>query len=108
PAAEGYAAELGLPQELGLVKNRYVGRTFINPGQGDRTAGVQRKLTVVPEVVRGRRVALVDDSLVRGTTTRYLTQVLREAGAVEVHVRIAPPGICTPATTVSTLQTAMN
>lgn len=91
PAAEGYATELGLPQELGLVKNRYIGRTFINPGQSDRTSGVKRKLTVVPEVVRGRRVALVDDSLVRGTTTRYLTQVLRDAGASEVHVRIASP-----------------
>lgn len=91
PAAEGYAAELGLPQELGLVKNRYVGRTFINPGVADRASGVQRKLTVVPEVVRGRRVALVDDSLVRGTTTRHLTHLLREAGASEVHVRIASP-----------------
>ncbi len=91
PAAEGYAAELGLPQELGLVKNRYVGRTFIRPGRDGRTAGVQRKLSVVPEVVRGRSVALIDDSLVRGTTMRHLTQILREAGATEVHVRIASP-----------------
>ncbi len=91
PAAEGYAAELGLPQELGLVKNRYVGRTFIRPGRDGRTAGVQRKLSVVPEVVRGRSVALIDDSLVRGTTMRHLTQILREAGATAVHVRIASP-----------------
>ncbi|MDA8344150.1 MAG: amidophosphoribosyltransferase [Thermaerobacter sp.] len=91
PAAEGYAAELGIPQELGLVKNRYVGRTFIRPGRDGRTAGVQRKLSVVPEVVRGRAVALIDDSLVRGTTMRHLTQILREAGATAVHVRIASP-----------------
>jgi amidophosphoribosyltransferase len=91
PAAEGYAAELGIPQELGLVKNRYVGRTFIRPGTDGRTAGVQRKLSVVPEVVRGRSVALIDDSLVRGTTMRHLTQILREAGATAVHVRIASP-----------------
>ncbi len=91
PAAEGYAAELLLPQELGLVKNRYVGRTFINPGQHSRESGVQRKLTVVAEVVRGRRVALIDDSLVRGTTMRHLTRLLRDAGAIEVHVRIASP-----------------
>ncbi len=91
PAAEGYATELGLPQELGLVKNRYVGRTFIHPAQRSRESGVQRKLTVVAEVVRGRRVALIDDSLVRGTTMRHLTRLLREAGATEVHVRIASP-----------------
>ncbi len=91
PAAEGYATELGLPQELGLVKNRYVGRTFIHPAQHSRESGVQRKLTVVAEVVRGRRVALIDDSLVRGTTMRHLTRLLREAGATEVHVRIASP-----------------
>ncbi len=91
PAAEGYAAELGLRQELGLVKNRYVARTFIHPAQQSRESGVQRKLTVVAEVVRGRRVALIDDSLVRGTTMRHLTRLLREAGATEVHVRIASP-----------------
>ena len=91
PAAEGYADELGLPQELGLVKNRYVGRTFINPGQDSRQSGVQRKLSVVEEVCRGRRVALIDDSLVRGTTMRHLARLLREAGASEVHVRIASP-----------------
>jgi amidophosphoribosyltransferase len=91
PAAEGYATELHLPQELGLVKNRYVGRTFIHPAQHSRESGVQRKLTVVAEVVRGRRVALIDDSLVRGTTMRHLTRLLRDAGALEVHVRIASP-----------------
>ena len=91
PAAEGYATELSLPQELGLVKSRYVGRTFINPGQSNRESGVQRKLTVVSEVVRGRSVALIDDSLVRGTTMRHLTRLLREAGATQVHVRIASP-----------------
>ena len=91
PAAEGYAAELSLPQELGLVKNRYVGRTFIHPAQQSRESGVQRKLTVVSEVVRGRRVVLIGDSLVRGTTMRHLTRLLRDAGATEVHVRIASP-----------------
>ncbi|MBX5467771.1 MAG: amidophosphoribosyltransferase [Firmicutes bacterium] len=91
PAAMGYAETAGIPFDFGLVKNRYIARTFIAPRQQDREMGVQLKLSAVPEVVRNRRVVLVDDSLVRGTTSRRLVQLLREAGAREVHMRIASP-----------------
>lgn len=90
-AAAGYAEEAGLPYEMGLVKNRYVGRTFIMPAQGQRASGVRLKLNALRKVIEGRRVVLVDDSIVRGTTARYLVRLLREAGARQVHVRIASP-----------------
>jgi amidophosphoribosyltransferase len=91
PAAMGYAEVAGLPLDLGLVKNRYVGRTFIQPSQTLRETGVSMKLAAVRSVVAGRRVVLVDDSLVRGTTSRHLVQLLRRAGALAVHMRIASP-----------------
>ncbi|ADU51534.1 amidophosphoribosyltransferase [Thermaerobacter marianensis DSM 12885] len=91
PAAAGYAEAAGLPHELGLVKNRYAGRTFIRPDRRSREEAVRLKLHPVPGVLAGRRVVLVDDSLVRGTTARWLVTALREAGAREVHLRITAP-----------------
>ncbi len=90
-AASGFAEEAGIPYEIGLVKNRYVGRTFIQPDQKLRALGVRLKLNALEKVVRGKRVVLVDDSIVRGTTSRHIVQLLREAGAQEVHVRISSP-----------------
>ncbi|MDR2050951.1 MAG: amidophosphoribosyltransferase [Deltaproteobacteria bacterium] len=90
-AAMGFADELGLPVDRGLIRNHYVGRSFIAPGQEARTAAVRMKHNVVREVVRGKRVVLVDDSLIRGTTTAALGKELRDAGASEVHLRIACP-----------------
>jgi amidophosphoribosyltransferase len=91
PAAQGYAAASGIPFTDGLVKNRYVGRTFIQPAQSMRDRGVRLKLNAMPEELRGRRVVLVDDSIVRGSTTRQLVQMVRDAGATEVHLRISSP-----------------
>jgi amidophosphoribosyltransferase len=96
PAAMGYAEAAGLPFDLGLVKNRYVARTFITPSQAVRESAVQMKLSAIREVVEGKRVILVDDSLVRGTTSRHLVQLLRQAGAKEVHMRIASPPYTDP------------
>ena len=90
-AASGYAEELGVPFEMGLVKNRYIGRTFIQPNQSMRMTGVRNKLNPLRKVVEGKRVCLVDDSIVRGTTSRQIVAMLREAGAREVHMRIASP-----------------
>ncbi|GGJ09830.1 amidophosphoribosyltransferase [Alicyclobacillus cellulosilyticus] len=90
-AAAGFAEASGIPLEMGLVKNRYIARTFIQPSQELRDAGVRLKLNAVRSVVDGRRVVLIDDSIVRGTTSRRIVQLLREAGATEVHVRIASP-----------------
>lgn len=90
-AASGYAEEAGIPYEIGLIKNRYVGRTFIQPSQENRSAWVRVKFNCVRRVVEGKRVVLVDDSLVRGTTLRHLVGLIRRAGAREVHVRIASP-----------------
>lgn len=90
-AAMGYAEQLGLPFEMGLIRNRYIGRTFIQPAQGQRRLAVNAKLNAVRKVVEGRRVVLVDDSIVRGTTARRIVELLRQAGATEVHVRIASP-----------------
>lgn len=95
-AAIGYAEAAGLPYELGLIKSRYVGRTFIEPSQSLREQGVKLKLSAVRGVVEGKRVVMVDDSLVRGTTGRRITTLLREAGAREVHVLIASPTIQYP------------
>jgi amidophosphoribosyltransferase len=96
PAAEGYASASGLLYGNGLVKNRYIGRTFINPTQGDRERNARRKLNVLAERVRGKRLVVVDDSVIRGTTTRYLSSMLREAGATEVHLRVALPPVKWP------------
>ncbi len=86
--AIGYSRASGLPLETGLLKNFYVGRTFIQPNQSLRMTGVRMKLTPVPSVVKGKRVVVLDDSIVRGTTSRQLVRMLREAGAAEIHLRI--------------------
>jgi amidophosphoribosyltransferase len=91
PAAEGYALGSGIPYGQGLVKNRYIGRTFIAPTQAERANGVRRKLNPLRENIVGKRVVVVDDSIVRGTTTRAMVTMLREAGATEVHMRISSP-----------------
>jgi amidophosphoribosyltransferase len=95
-AAQGYAEASGLPYGEGLMKNRYVGRTFIQPSQALRERGVKLKLNPVPDAIRGKRLVVIDDSIVRGTTTRQLVQALREAGAAEVHARITCPPIRWP------------
>lgn len=92
-AAIGYAEEARLPYEIGLIKNRYVGRTFIQPSQEMRAQGVKLKLSAVPSIVSGKRVIMVDDSIVRGTTSGRIVAMLREAGATEVHVRISSPPV---------------
>jgi amidophosphoribosyltransferase len=91
PAAIGYAEESGLPYREGLIKNRYVGRTFIQPAQSSREEAVRLKFNPLPEVLAGKRVVVVDDSIVRGTTTGPIVAMLRRAGAREVHVRIHSP-----------------
>ncbi len=95
-AAAGYAEASGLPYEMGLIKNKYIGRTFIQPTQALREKGVRMKLSAVKTVVRDKRVVLVDDSIVRGTTSLRIVKMLREAGAKEVHVRIASAPLKTP------------
>jgi len=90
-AALGYAEQSGIPFEFGLIRNHYVGRTFIEPRQSIRSFGVKVKLNPVRELLKGKRVVLVDDSLVRGTTSRKIVQMVRAAGAAEVHVRISSP-----------------
>jgi amidophosphoribosyltransferase len=92
-AAMGYADESGIPCEVGLIKNRYVGRTFIQPDPSSRDFGVRVKLNPIREVIAGRRIVLVDDSIVRGTTSRQIVRMLRHTGAREVHVRISSPPI---------------
>ncbi len=96
PAAAGYAEASGIPYREGMVKNRYAGRTFIQPSQAMRQRGVNMKLSPLREEVRGRRLVVVDDSIVRGTTTRQIVSLLRRAGAAEVHVRISAPPIYHP------------
>ena len=95
-AALGYAEESGIPFELGLLRNHYVGRTFIKPSQADRDFGARMKYNPVKEVVAGKRVVVVDDSLVRGTTSRSLVKFIRQAGAREVHFRVASPPVRFP------------
>lgn len=95
-AAIGYAEASGIPYEMGLVKNKYIGRTFIQPSQSMREKGVRMKLSAVKSLVRGKRVVLIDDSVVRGTTSQRIVRMLREAGATEVHMRIASPPITDP------------
>ena len=91
PAARGFARASGLPQDDGLIKNRYVQRTFIQPGQELRKHGLRMKFNPLPEIVGGKRIVVVDDSIVRGNTTRQIIQMLRDAGALEVHLRISAP-----------------
>ena len=91
PAAEGYARKSGIPFGQGLVKNRYIGRTFIAPNQEMRALGVRMKLNPLRDNIAGRRLVVVDDSIVRGTTTRAMVSMLREAGAAEIHMRVSSP-----------------
>jgi amidophosphoribosyltransferase len=96
PAAIGYSQVSGIPFGDGLIKNRYVGRTFIQPTQAMREAGIRVKLNPLPDVLAGKRVVVIDDSIVRGTTSRKLVQALRDAGATEVHMRISCPPVTHP------------
>jgi amidophosphoribosyltransferase len=96
PAAIGYSQASGIPFADGLIKNRYVGRTFIQPTQAMREAGIRVKLNPLPDVLEGKRVVVIDDSIVRGTTSRKLVQALRDAGATEVHMRISSPPVTHP------------
>jgi amidophosphoribosyltransferase len=96
PAAIGYAEQSGIPYGMGLVKNAYVGRTFIQPSQTIRQLGIRLKLNPLRDVIRGKRLVVVDDSIVRGNTQRQVIRMLREAGAIEVHVRIASPPVKWP------------
>ena len=95
-AAMGFAEESGLPNEMGLIKNQYIQRTFIQPTQELREQGVRMKLSAVSGVVKGKRVVMIDDSIVRGTTSRRIVKLLKEAGATEVHVAIASPALAYP------------
>jgi len=96
PAAMGYAERAGMPFELGLIRSHYVGRTFIEPEQSIRHFGVKLKLNPVSDTIRGKRVVIIDDSIVRGTTSRKIVKMLRDAGAKEVHMRISSPPIRWP------------
>ena len=96
PAAAGFAEASGIPYREGMVRNRYSGRTFIQPSQAMRQRGVNVKLSPLREVVRGKRLIVVDDSIVRGTTTKQIVGLLRRAGAAEVHLRISAPPIFHP------------
>ena len=95
-AALGFSRESGIPYGIGLIKNKYIGRTFISPGQGARIDGVRIKLSAVEETVRGKKVVLVDDSIVRGNTMGRVVGLLRDAGAAEVHIRISSPPFLHP------------
>jgi amidophosphoribosyltransferase len=95
-AAQGYAETSRIPYGEGLMKNRYVGRTFIQPSQSLRERGVKLKLNPIPDAIRGKRLVVIDDSIVRGTTTRQIVQALREAGASEIHTRVTCPPIKWP------------
>ena len=96
PAALGYAFESKTPLELGMIRNHYVGRTFIEPEQRIRHFGVKIKLNPVKELLKGKQIVTVDDSIVRGTTSRKINKMFRNAGAKEVHVRISSPPITHP------------
>jgi amidophosphoribosyltransferase len=96
PAAMGYAQASGIPYELGIIRNHYVGRTFIEPTQQIRQLGVRLKHSANRAVVSGKRIVLIDDSIVRGTTSVKIVQMMRDAGAREVHFRIASPPITHP------------
>ncbi|MDR1788387.1 MAG: amidophosphoribosyltransferase [Treponema sp.] len=96
PAAIGYGQALGVPYGLGIVKNKYIGRTFISPSQALREKAVLTKHNVIASEVRGKRVVIIDDSIVRGTTSKRLVAILRGAGAKEVHMRVCSPPVCCP------------
>ena len=96
PAAIGYAQESGIPFELGIIRNHYVGRTFIEPEQRIRQLGVKLKHSANASAVRGNRIVLIDDSVVRGTTSKKIVQMMFEAGAREVHLRVSSPPITHP------------
>ena len=96
PAAFGYAEQTGLPMEMGLIRNHYIGRTFIEPSQSIRHFGVKLKLNPCSESLHGKRVVLIDDSIVRGTTSRKIIKMVRDAGASEVHMRISSPPTVNP------------
>jgi amidophosphoribosyltransferase len=96
PAAVGYAQESGIPYAQGIIKNAYIGRTFIQPSQTIRQLGIRLKLNPLREVIHGKRLVVVDDSIVRGNTQRAIIRMLREAGAAEVHVRISSPPVLWP------------
>ena len=96
PAAIGYASESGLPFRFGLVRNHYIGRTFIEPRQSIRSFGVRIKLNPVRDLIEGKRIILIDDSIVRGTTSKKIVRMVREAGAKEIHVRISCPPTISP------------
>jgi len=96
PAAIGYSAESGLPFRFGLVRNHYIGRTFIEPKQSIRSFGVRIKLNPVRHLIEGKRIVLIDDSIVRGTTSKKIVRMVREAGAKEIHVRISCPPTISP------------
>jgi amidophosphoribosyltransferase len=96
PAAIGYSSESGLPFRFGLVRNHYVGRTFIEPRQSIRSFGVRIKLNPVRDLIEGKRIILIDDSIVRGTTSKKIVRMVREAGAKEIHVRISCPPTISP------------
>ena len=95
-AALGYATELGVPYGMGLLKNRYVGRTFIQGTQSQRELAVRMKFAIIQPAIEGKRICIVDDSLVRGTTTKHIINFLRDAGAKEVHLRLASPEVKYP------------
>jgi amidophosphoribosyltransferase len=96
PAAVCFALESGIPFRMGLIRNHYIGRTFIEPSQAIRNFGVKLKLNPVRSLIEGQRVVLVDDSIVRGTTSRKIVRMVREAGAREVHMRISCPPTISP------------
>jgi len=95
-AAIGYSRQSGIPYGIGFIKNKYIGRTFIQPKAGDRESGVRIKLNPIASTVRGKRVVLIDDSIVRGTTSKRIVRLLREAGAKEVHLRSSAPPFLHP------------
>ncbi len=95
-AAIGYSKQSGIPYELGFIKNKYIGRTFISPGQESREDRVRIKLNPITEVVRGKRVVMIDDSIVRGTTSARIVRLLRDAGAKEIHMRVSAPPFLNP------------
>lgn len=95
-AAIGYAKQSGIPYEPGFIKNKYIGRTFIAPGQQSREDKVRIKLNPIGDVVRGKRVVIIDDSIVRGTTSARIIKLLRDAGAKEIHMRVSAPPFLNP------------
>ena len=95
-AALGYSKASGIPYEIGFIKNKYIGRTFIAPGQQSREDKVRIKLNPIADTVRGKRIVMIDDSIVRGTTSARIVKLLREAGALEIHMRVSAPPFLNP------------